>query len=646
MKFTKISIRNFLSIKEADFRLDERGLVLISGENTDDSSQDSNGSGKSALVDSISFCCYGVTARGESGNDIINNRVSRGGATVSLEIDDSGTLYKITRTRLKGKGTLEVELKEKGKWKTLTKGTMKLTQVLINQIIGCSEDVFNNAIYSGQEKTPDLPGMTDKMLKLLIEEAAGTARLEAAYKVARERANDTAKAITAKTATQDATQRLIQSRKEGVDRLIGSQSDWEDQHKENLKESAILVRQQKDKAQKAQATFETASKDKEGLESALKEVNTKLASMDSYQRAVNDAQKVVNEQTSELRLVDREITQNTNDTRKLKADYESVGKIVGTGCDTCGKPYTEDDIATRKKILKGQLNDAIGCVKRRREFKVEVEAKLSELQSELQKAKDAVPDTSTELKRRDTLSDSLRRIDDTKRTANDAAKQLRDEMIRLKKLKTQINPNDDLLAQERKLLKDVQQEYDELAGKIKALESEHNVRKAASQVFGPAGVRAHILDTVTPFLNDRTNHYLSSLTDGNISALWSTIDTNAKGEIKEKFAIAVQSRVGGKTFKGLSGGEKRKTRLACSMALQDLVSSRATKPIELYIADEIDHALDEAGLERLMEILEDKASDRGTVLVISHQPLQDWCSNYVTVVKSGGVSHLHGGALS
>ena len=163
-----------------------------------------------------------------------------------------------------------------------------------------------------------------------------------------------------------------------------------------------------------------------------------------------------------------------------------------------------------------------------------------------------------------------------------------------------------------------------------------------AKVFGPAGVRAHILDTVTPFLNDRTADYLSALSDGNISAVWSTLSTTAKGDTKEKFNIEVENDKGGKSFKLLSGGGKRKVRLATMLALQDLVASRATKPINLWIGDEIDDALDPAGLERLMGILERKARERGTVLVISHNELRDWCDNVATVTKRGGLSTIEG----
>lgn len=82
------------------------------------------------------------------------------------------------------------------------------------------------------------------------------------------------------------------------------------------------------------------------------------------------------------------------------------------------------------------------------------------------------------------------------------------------------------------------------------------------------------------------------------------------------------------------------------MALQDLVASRANKPIELFVADEIDHALDASGLERLMAILEEKARTKGTVLTISHNSLSDWIRQVVTIKKEGGYSRMVGEALS
>ena len=58
------------------------------------------------------------------------------------------------------------------------------------------------------------------------------------------------------------------------------------------------------------------------------------------------------------------------------------------------------------------------------------------------------------------------------------------------------------------------------------------------------------------------------------------------------------------------------------------------------MGDEIDQALDPSGLERLMMVLQEKAKERGTVVVISHSDLRDWISQTWTVVKESGKSEL------
>lgn len=646
MKIINMEIESFLTVGSMKVRLDDRGLVLVQGDNRDDTSQDSNGAGKSSLADAVSWALFGVTARGESGNDVINNTVKRGGAKVLVEINDDGTRYKIERTRQKGKGSLDIWRKDGTTWAPLTRGTIKLTQSLLEKIIGCSADVFNNAIYAGQEKMPDLPGMTDKMLKMLIEEAAGILRIERAYKVARDKFNDTQKQIERQTRTVENAEYILDLGAKAITRLIEQAQDWEKTHKIDLRDQVAKLTGCKKELDEAVTKHKRLSAGEAGLKSERDAIDKRLSEVDKYHKAVTDAERAASNAKHALSMVEVQLANAARDARATKTKLESIDDIVGKPCDSCGKPYSDDDIEPRRVKLRKTLQDELDSLKTLKQDKSDAEKKLSETRGSVDKAKDEVPNTSAELTRRDELTDALNAIALAEREVSAATTQVRSQMTHVKGLKAQSNPHQSSLDSEKAqqvLHKDALKKERQ---RLETLEMDLELRRAAAQVFGPAGVRAHILDTVTPFLNDRTNGYLSALTDGNVSAYWSTIETNAKGEIKEKFAIAVSSKVGAHSFKGLSGGEKRKVRLACSMALQDLVSSRATKPIQLYIADEIDHALDEAGLERLMAILEDKASDRGTVLVISHNSISDWCRQNVTIVKEGGKSRIEGSALS
>ncbi len=55
-------------------------------------------------------------------------------------------------------------------------------------------------------------------------------------------------------------------------------------------------------------------------------------------------------------------------------------------------------------------------------------------------------------------------------------------------------------------------------------------------------------------------------------AEWSTMESTKKGEWRDKFNISVRKIGASKTFQTIPspGGEKRKVRIACSLALQDL----------------------------------------------------------------------------
>ncbi len=182
--------------------------------------------------------------------------------------------------------------------------------------------------------------------------------------------------------------------------------------------------------------------------------------------------------------------------------------------------------------------------------------------------------------------------------------------------------------------------YGVLKTELKNIQEQALLLDKARRVYSPAGVRSHILTSVTPFLNAQTAEYLNTLSDGNIVAEWSTMESTKKGEWRDKFNISVRKIGASKTFQTLSGGEKRKVRIACSPALQDLVASRASKNIELFIGDEIDDALDTAGLERLMGILEAKARERGTVMIISHKEMKSWFRETITVEVKEGRSYV------
>lgn len=647
MDIVNLKIQNFMSIGQARLALDSKGLVLIQGENKDDSSAKSNGAGKSSVPDAISWCLFGETGRGEAGDAIVNRTVGKD-TEVSVTLREGPVEVSVTRYRKHktGKNRLNVTAyrhKEDGSVEETdyTGGTDKLTQQEIIRLIGCSAEVFCSAIYAAQERMPNLPAMTDKQLKELIEEAAGITELQAMHERAKELLKDKEEALTRnRTAIDIRAESLLSNEKLLADAKV-SADIWDDKMKEvidrltaevaKIRERYVGVDMAAQAAEyEAQLASITALHDQK-----RDEAYKPNAEREELERKVSRAERQILEVGTRAKVARDAATKMKDELGKLEA-------LVGTPCGECGKPYHEADLETARKARKASLNVKVG------ECRVLIEA-LEKARSEGSELKEQlaslIASQGTDEDRRKELRDiqaQMIKLDNQLNAVKTDIRQIADNNRQIKSLKDQTNPSMftiDAAVQKIDKIKSEQMALQEERG---VLEEDVTLYKSAVQTFSPSGVRAHILDHVTPYLNARTAHYLSLLSDGNLSAMWSTLSTTAKGELRERFAIEVSNTTGGDSFGLLSGGEKRKVRLACSLALQDLVATRATKPIRLYIADEIDDALDAAGLERLMTILDEKSRERGTVLVISHNSLSDWIREVVTVEKQGGLSTVKG----
>jgi DNA repair exonuclease SbcCD ATPase subunit len=651
VKILYLTIENFLTIGLAELRLSDTGLVLIQGKNEDEPSAVSNGAGKSSIPDALMWVLFGETARGVSGDAVINQKVKKN-AHVSAVIQDGDSIYRIDRHRKHDtqKNNLLVnvwnpaETYPLGRPTDLTRGTERETQALIAEILGCSKEVFSASIYAGQEAMPDLPRMTDKQLKVLIEEAAGVERLERAYEIARSKVQDAevlfghthTTILRDEAALADLQVRLDGLKKQHADFEAG-RAGREASHKGVAAGLDLEIRNLQEKVA---ASGESALHVRRGeITGALAEHSKVLAKHAELARAHVEAQRVCDQAGHAFATAREEIN-------RVKQHIEQAPGNVGKPCRTCNKPHTQDDLAAVLANLNAELKTlATRAVELKQDYveKVDVAGEAKKVADEFAKT---IPGVSALTIEQALIDTRLREVEGMR---NQIALKQRDlEAANQRAVAVMGEPNPYISAMKAIVQQavEVKTRMTEAKSKIKELERALDIATLVMKVFSPAGVRAHILDTVTPFLNERTAEYLSALSDGNLTAVWSTLTTTAKGEPKEKFNIDCENATGAKSFGGLSGGEKRKVRLATMLALQDLVASRATKPIDLWIGDEVDDALDPAGLERLMGILEQKARERGSVLVISHNELSDWADSICTVTKRGGISKAEGALVA
>lgn len=642
MKITQVAVNNFMSIGRADFGLDDKGLVLIQGENRDDTSQNSNGAGKSSLPDAICWCLFGTTSRGMTADAVVNRNAGKE-CIVQLHIEDDGVEWRIRRARkakISGLSVFRDSVE-------ITGGTDKITQELVERIVGCSYEVFKSAVYCAQDSMPDLPGSTDKYLKELVEEAAGVNRLAEAHEIAKSKYKDVENSLHMIDLDVEKTNALLDHVKEELGFNSKKSKDWTDKKVLSLKEIKTTIDSKKALYDKYK---DIASKKHEGT---VDEIADKLG------KALADKKEAEAERTKELMALNtasavaqmtfsaerKEVHRLQTLIPSIRADIYELRKEAQSKatCPMCGEPIKDQEAVkktTEKKLhdLETALENAIKEESAAQNRLQEAEQEDNRVKVRLLELRTAPPTEFDEAIQQ--LTSMLLEARELASKMDTLVKELKVNVETYKKLLDQEDPYAESIRRNQADIDRINADLKELQSNIEAGEYELDILTGVIKVFSRSGVRAHILDTVTPFLNDRTAVYLNALTDGNISAIWSTLSSNVKGEAVERFNIDVQSKVGAAHYNGLSGGEKRKVKLACAMALQDLVSSRAVKPIELFIADEIDDALDDQGLERLMGILDEKAKTKGTVLVISHNSLSDWIRQSIVMIKSGGYTYL------
>ncbi len=87
--------------------------------------------------------------------------------------------------------------------------------------------MFVAAVLAGQDRMPDLPGMTDKNLKVIVEEAAGTTVLEKGHKVALAACNEAKLNLIA--ANQGVTNALgwLEAARHQVEDAVLDMGEWE-----------------------------------------------------------------------------------------------------------------------------------------------------------------------------------------------------------------------------------------------------------------------------------------------------------------------------------------------------------------------------------------------------------------------------------
>lgn len=164
-KLINVQAQNICVFKEMDFSPKQGYTTLIFGQNRDDDSQGSNGSGKSALIEAIAVGLSGDPLRKVKSDEIINDGAEEAKVILTLTNDERNETLKIERTYSR---TNPQQIKVTINGEDIPQPSVIEYNRFILDIIGISrDDLFSNFILS-KHKYNSFLNATDKDKKELI----------------------------------------------------------------------------------------------------------------------------------------------------------------------------------------------------------------------------------------------------------------------------------------------------------------------------------------------------------------------------------------------------------------------------------------------------------------------------------------------
>lgn len=236
IKICSITAKNFLSIGNVtqSVNLNRNDLTLILGENLDLGGDDAgarNGTGKSALLNIVSYALYGQALTNIKKDNLIN-RTNDKNMLVTVEFIKNDTVYRIERGRRPNILKFYVGGQEQQAQDT-SQGDSRETQAAIEKLLNMSHSMFQHIVALNTYTLPFLSLRANEQREI-IEQLLGITLLSEKADSLKERIKASKDAIT--QAEADIRAQIDANRRieEQIASLERRQTLWNNKHQEDL----------------------------------------------------------------------------------------------------------------------------------------------------------------------------------------------------------------------------------------------------------------------------------------------------------------------------------------------------------------------------------------------------------------------------
>ena len=243
IKIKDLTVKNFMSVGNATQAVDfkKQQLTLVLGENLDQGGDDSgsrNGTGKTTIVNALSYAIFG-TALTNIKKDNLINKINSKNMLVTVEFEKDGINYRIERGRKPNVLKFYIEDEEQ----QVTddgQGDSRETQKDIDDLLGLSHDMFKHIVALNTYTEPFL-SMKAAEQRAIIEQLLGITLLSEKAEALKEQVRVTKDDIVQETARIEAVKKANERIQESINSLKLKQTAWQKNRNADIKkiQSAI-----------------------------------------------------------------------------------------------------------------------------------------------------------------------------------------------------------------------------------------------------------------------------------------------------------------------------------------------------------------------------------------------------------------------
>jgi DNA repair exonuclease SbcCD ATPase subunit len=579
IKLKNLTVKNFMSVgnqtQAVDFEREQ--LTLVLGENLDMGGDDSgsrNGTGKTTIVNALSYSLFGQALTNIKKDNLIN-KINNKNMLITLTFEKNGIDYRIERGRKPNVLKFYINDVEQDDDETDdSQGDARETQKDLDDLLGMSHDMFKHIVALNTYTEPFL-SMRANEQREIIEQLLGITLLSDKAEALKEQVRITKDQIQQETANIEAIKKSNERIEQSISGLDTKKSVWYKQ-------------QETDCLKLAEKIIELQSVD---IEKEL-EQHAKLKTYDELTAKIKSLNK--EKATLETAIIQADKTVN-----KYKKEIE---KLSDNKCPACEQDLQDHKHQEMQALAQKNLDDA--CI-----YLQNVSDNYSLIVQELDDIGDINGRPNTFY---DTLEEALRHQNNLT-SLEDA----------LGKRQQEVDPYTEQIEElQNTALQEIS--WDTI-NQLTALK-DHQEFLLKLLTNKDSFIRKKIIDQNLAYLNNRLTYYLDKM--GLPHQVTFLNDLN----------VEITQLGQDLDFDNLSRGERNRLILGLSWAFRDVWESLYQNINLLFVDELIDNGLDASGVENALSVLKKMARERNkNIYLISHKDeLVGRVNNVLKVIKENG----------